>query len=253
MEITDIKVSYTMLTHNETDSLKRLLEQITKYKTTWDEIIIVDDYSDNLPTIKMLEWAQDDLGAKVFRNSLNGDFAQQKNFANAHCTNDYIFNIDADEIMPDFFMENYKEILFMNPNVEMYRLPRINTVEGITLAHIERWRWQISSLPTEIKNIEMPNKGDEYQLLKAYNLVLHEDGNKIKYLQPMINFPDYQNRIYKRKEEIEWIEKVHERVVGYKKYASFPSEKNYCILHHKEIAKQETQNKLYDTIIQGKV
>jgi len=252
MEITDIKVSYTILTHCETDSLKKLIEQIVKYKTTWDEIIIVDDYSDNLETIKILGWAQDEIGAKVFRNKLGGDFAQQKNFANAHCTNDYIFNIDADEMIPDFFMEHYKEILFMNQEVEMYRVPRINTVEGITLAHIERWHWQITSLPTEIRNVEMPVKGDEYQLLKAYNLILNEDGNKIKYLQPMINFPDYQNRIYKRSDSIMWVGKVHEKVAGYKKYASFPAEKNYCMLHNKPIAKQEKQNTLYDNIVQGK-
>ena len=253
MEITDIKVSYTILTHNETDSLKSLIEQINKYKTTWDEIIIVDDYSDNLKTIGTLGWAQDEIGAKVFRNKLNGDFAQQKNFANSHCTNDYIFNIDADEILTDFFMENYKEIIFINQEVEMYRVPRINTVEGITLPHIERWHWQISSLPTEIRNAEIQNKGDEYQLLKAYNLILNEDGNKIKYLQPMINFPDYQNRIYKRKDEIMWTGNVHERIIGYKKYASFPAEKNYCILHHKPISRQENQNAMYDRIIQGKL
>jgi glycosyltransferase involved in cell wall biosynthesis len=253
MEITDIKVSYTILTHNETDSLRALIELINKYKTTWDEIVIVDDYSDSIPTIKTLEWAQDDHKANVFRNKLDRDFAQQKNFAASKCTNDYIFNIDADEIMTDFFMENYKEILFINPDVEMYRLPRINTVEGITLAHIERWRWQIASLPTEIRTMEMAPGSDVYNLLKAYNLILNEDGNKIKYLQPMVNFPDYQNRIYKQKDEIEWSGKVHEKVIGYKKYASFPASKNYCILHHKDIGKQETQNKLYDTIVQGKI
>lgn len=253
MEPNDIKVSYTILTHNETDSLKTLIEHINKYKTVWDEIIIVDDYSDNLKTITILNWASDELGVKVFRNKLNGDFAQQKNFANSKCSNDYIFNIDADEIMSDFFMQNFKEILFINTEVEMYRLPRINTVEGITLGHIERWRWQISSLPTEVRDVEMTKKGDEYQLLKAYNLILNEDGNKIKYLQPMINFPDYQNRIYKRQDGIEWAGKVHEKIVGYKKYASFPAEKNYCIIHNKPIQKQELQNELYDKIVQGKM
>ena len=99
----------------------------------------------------------------------------------------------------------------------------------------------------------MAVKGDEYQLLKAYNLILNEDGNKIKYLQPMINFPDYQGRIYKKKENVEWSGKVHERIVGYKKYASFPAEKNYCIFHNKQIAKQERQNTIYDNIVQGKV
>ena len=253
MEITDIKVSYTILTHNETDSLKRLIEHINKYKTTWDEIIIVDDYSDNLETIKHLGWAQDDMGAQVFRNKLNGDFSAQKNFAASKCTNEFIFNIDADELMTDFFMEHYKEILFVNPDVEIFRLPRINTVEGITLAHIERWRWQISSLPTELKNVEMDKNSDEYHLLKSYNLILNEDGNKIKYLQPMVNFPDYQNRIYKKTETVSWSGNVHEKIVGYKKYASFPTEKNYCIIHNKEIGKQEAQNTLYDTIIQGKI
>lgn len=253
MEITDIKVSYTILTHNETESLRNLIALLNAHKTMWDEIVIVDDYSDNLETIKILGWAQDDIKAKVFRNQLKGDFSQQKNFANSHCTSDYIFNIDADEIFPDFFMKNYKEILFVNPEVEMYRLPRINTVEGITLSHIERWRWQISSLPTEIRTAQLNKTDDEYLLLKAYNLILNEDGNTIKYVQPIINFPDYQGRIYKRKDEIFWSGKVHEKIVGYKKYASFPAEKNYCLLHHKPIAKQEKQNALYDTIIQGKI
>lgn len=253
MEITDIKVSYTILTHNETTSLKVLLEKINKYKTMWDEVIIVDDYSDNLETIKILGWAQDDLQFKVFRNKLNGNFANQKNFAANHCTNDYIFNIDADELMPDFFMEHFKEILFLNSDVEMYRLPRINTVEGLTLQHIERWRWQITHLPTEIEEKEMMPGSDEYNLLKAYNLILTENGKLIKFLKPLVNFPDLQGRIYKRSETIQWQGNVHERIVGHKKYANFPMEKNYAIIHNKPIVKQERQNELYDRIIQGKI
>jgi glycosyltransferase involved in cell wall biosynthesis len=253
MEITDIKVSYTILTHNETTSLKKLLESINKHKTMWDEVIIADDYSDNLETIKILSWAQDELGFKVFRNKLNGDFAQQKNFAASHCTNDYIFNIDADEIMPDFFMEHFKEILFLNSEVEMYRLPRINIVDGITLKHIEQWRWQITHLPTEIDERKIIPGSDEYNLLKAYNLILDENDGNVKFLKPLINAPDYQGRIYKKADDIQWTGEVHERLTGFKKFSNFPFEINYSIIHNKQISKQELQNSMYNEIIKGKM
>lgn len=252
MDITDIKVSYTILTHGETTTLIALLASLNKHKSLWDEIVIVDDYSDNLETIRIVNSAAEEFGAKLFRNKLNGDFATQKNFAASKCMNEYIFNIDADEIMPDFFMEHFKEILFINPDVEMFRLPRINTVEGITLSHIERWRWQITSLPTEIFEKPISQNSDEYRLLRAYNLVINESEGIVKYLKPLINFPDYQGRIYKKSEAISWTGKVHERITGYKKFANFPAEKNYCIIHNKPIDKQEAQNELYNRIVEGR-
>ena len=253
MEKTDIKVSYTILTHNETTSLITLLDALNKYKTMWDEVVIVDDYSDNLETIKIINHAEEEYKFKVLRNKLNGDFASQKNFAASKCTNEYIFNIDADEMMSDFFFEHFKEIIFLNLNVEMYRLPRINTVEGLTLKHIERWRWQITTLPTEIDEKEIIPGSDEYNLLKAYNLILNENGKLIKFLKPLVNFPDFQGRLYKNAEHIKWVGNVHERLTGFKKFANFPLERNYSIIHDKPIAKQEKQNELYDRIIDGKV
>lgn len=248
MEINDIKVSYTILTHNETESLKKLLQHIQKYKTVWDEIIIVDDYSDNKETLDIIEWAVNELDAKEFVRKLDNDFASQKNFAESKATNEYIFNIDADEIMSDFFMENYKEILYLNLEAEMYRLPRLNTVSGLTLKHIEQWRWQISSIPTFINEKEMYKNSDEYQLLLAYGLIINEVENKVKYLVPLINYPDYQGRIYKKKDSIKWSGKVHELLIGYKKYCNFPMEKNYCIIHDKKIDRQEKQNEFYNNM-----
>ena len=45
-----MQLSYSMLTHNETDSLLKLIEFIVKYKDEEDEIVILDDYSDNKKT-----------------------------------------------------------------------------------------------------------------------------------------------------------------------------------------------------------
>ena len=45
-----MKISYSILTHNETDSLQKLLDFLLKWKDEEDEIVILDDYSDNKKT-----------------------------------------------------------------------------------------------------------------------------------------------------------------------------------------------------------
>jgi hypothetical protein len=63
-----------------------------------------------------------------------------------------------------------------------------------------------------------------------------------------INFPDYQWRIYKNDSKIVWVNKVHERLSGFKTYAALPEYVEYCLLHHKTIDRQETQNEFYDKL-----
>ena len=50
-----MKISYTILTHNETDSLLKLIEFLVKHKDEEDEIVILDDYSDNEKTKEILD------------------------------------------------------------------------------------------------------------------------------------------------------------------------------------------------------
>ena len=50
-----MKLSYSMLTHNETDSLLKLIEFIVEHKDQEDEIVILDDYSDNEKTKEILD------------------------------------------------------------------------------------------------------------------------------------------------------------------------------------------------------
>ena len=51
-----MKISYSMLVHNETNTLEKLLEFLVKYKQTQDEIVILDDYSDNEKTKKNIRF-----------------------------------------------------------------------------------------------------------------------------------------------------------------------------------------------------
>ena len=83
------------------------------------------------------------------------------------------FKIDADEIPNKILIDNLPQIIKENPDNEVYCVPRVNTVEGLTLEHLQKWGWKLTN--------------DKW-----------------------INWPDYQWRIYKNKPEIRWINKVHE-------------------------------------------
>ena len=54
--VSNLKISYSILTHNETDSLEKLLRFLVKWKQSQDEIVILDDYSDNEKTKQILDF-----------------------------------------------------------------------------------------------------------------------------------------------------------------------------------------------------
>ena len=206
-----MKISYSILTHNEDESLQRLLEFLVKHKDEEDEIVILDDFSDNKKTIEILDVMTSMHEMTFEQRHLLKDYAGQKNYLTRMCKNDYIVNIDADEIPHKSLMKNLKPILESNPTIDLYWVPRVNTVDGITQEHINKWGWNVNE------------KG-------------------------WVNFPDYQTRIYKNTNDIMWMNKVHERITGYDSVSNFPPQEEYCLYHHKQIKRQEQQNEFYDTI-----
>jgi len=120
-----------------------------------------------------------------------------------------VLKIDADEYLSEELLENLKEILEQNTHTQLFLIPRINTVEGLTPEHIQRWGWNVNQ-------------------------------------EGWVNFPDHQTRIVKNEPEINWENKVHERLVGFKLYASLPDE--YCLIHPKDIKRQERQNDFYSKL-----
>ena len=200
-----MKISYSILTHNETDSLQKLLNFLIEHKDEEDEIVILDDYSDNETTKSILDTMTSIHEIKFEQRRLLKDFAGQKNHLKNMCTGDYIFNLDADELPHKWLMKNIKEILQANPSVDLYWVPRVNTVEGLTQEHINKWGWNVNE------------KG-------------------------WVNFPDYQGRIWKNKKGIRWEKPVHETLVGYKEYTYLPMEEQFAFYHPKDIDRQEKQN-----------
>jgi len=207
-----MKISYSLLTHNETDSLLKLIEFLVKHKDEEDEIVILDDYSDNEKTKEILDTMCSIHEITFEQRNLNKDYASQKNYLKDMCTGDYIFNLDADELPHKSLIKNIKSILEANPTIDLYWVPRVNTVEGLTDAHVEAWGWDVNE------------KG-------------------------WVNFPDYQGRIWRNRPNIRWKNKVHEVLEGYKEHTYLPAEEQFSFYHPKDIDRQERQNKFYGTIV----
>ena len=208
-----MKLSYSILTHNETESLLDLINFIMDHKDEEDEIVILDDYSDNERTKEILDSAVSIYEIKFEQRHLHKDYAGQKNHLTRMCDGDYIVNIDADELPNLNLMKSIKPILEANPTIDLYWVPRVNTVDGLTQEHINKWNWRVDE------------KG-------------------------WVNFPDYQGRIWRNRSNIRWKNPVHEVLEGYKEYSMLPAEEQFCFYHPKTIERQEKQNLFYEQIIQ---
>ena len=209
-------ISYAIPVCNEHKELDRLLLFLNKYIDENDEIIIQCDSGNTTPEVfEVLDtYAPPEgyLGSiTVIEHPLNGDFASFKNNLKEHCQGDWIFQIDADEIPHKDLIENLKPLLQENPTTDLFLVPRINTVDGLTQEHIQKWGWKV-------------------------------DWNG------WVNFPDYQTRIVQNNPKIKWTSKVHEVLVGHSKYSLLPKEEEWCLYHPKDIRKQEAQNNFYNTI-----
>ena len=203
-----MKISYAIPVCNEHIELEKLLSFLIKLIDKEDEIIVQCDKGNTTPEVyKVLN----SLNQSYIEFPLNGHFSNFKNNLKEHCTGDWIFQIDADELPHKSLITNLKSLLELNPTVEMFLVPRVNTVEGLTQEHINKWRWSVNE-------------------------------------KSWVNWPDYQTRIIQNSPKIQWTSKVHEVIVGMSTKGLLPMEEEWSLYHHKHILKQEVQNKFYDSL-----
>ena len=211
-----MKVSYAIPVCNEHVELEKLLSFLVKHIDENDEIVVQCDQGNTTPEVyKVLDSFKAPVGLKdplnVIEFPLNGHFSNFKNNLKDHCTGDWIFQIDADELPHESLITNLKELLKLNTNTEMLLVPRVNTVEGLTQEHVNKWRWNVNE------------KG-------------------------WVNWPDYQTRIIQNGPKIKWQNKVHEQIVGISTKGALPMEEEWCLYHPKTIGRQEAQNNFYDSL-----
>jgi hypothetical protein len=206
------KISFGITVSTELNEIKELVPFILKNKKQKDEIIVLyDEKNGNPEVLDFLLPFNNKPNVQTWRsNDWNNNFADWKNKLNSYCTGDYILQLDADEMISEYLVKNIYEIVSLNPEIDLYYLPRINTVEGITEEHIKKWGWNINNL-----------------------------GH--------INHPDYQGRLYKK--GLMWAGKVHEKIINHSKYGVLPENIiEYSIIHNKNIIKQEKQNNYYNKL-----
>ena len=205
-------ISYAITVCNELEEITKLLNFLQTNIRKEDEIVIQYDETSVTDEVKEYVTLMDSMheNHKVIGFPLNKDFATFKNNLKSYCSKDYIFQVDADEIPHEYLVEYLPSLLDTNP-VDIVFVPRVNTVDGLTKSHIDKWKWKVNE------------KG-------------------------WVNFPDYQTRIYKNTEDVTWMNKVHERITGYNTFSNFPAEEKWSLYHPKQIDRQEQQNEFYETI-----
>ncbi len=211
-----MKISYAIPVCNEHEELERLLNFLIKNIREEDEIVVQCDKGNTTPEVyEVLNLFQAPTGyvdpVKVIEFSLNADFASFKNNLKENCSGDWIFQIDADEYPDEYLITALPNLLQENSTTDVFLVPRINEVVGITQTHLGEWGWN------------MNDRG-------------------------WINYPDYQTRILRNVSEINWHNKVHEVIKGHKKFIKLPTNEEYSLWHPKHITRQEIQNKFYSTI-----
>ena len=207
-----MRISYAITVCTEFLEIQRLINFLLKHKRAQDDIVVLFDEANGDKEIE----------AYLRSHSVNGEFswyagkfekhfADWKNKLTSYCTGDYIFQIDADEIPNENLIIALPEVIEENPEMDVYLVPRVNTVDGLTPEHIAKWGWNVT-----------------------------ETG--------WVNWPDFQWRIWKNLPEIKWINKVHERLDGFKTYTALPDAEYFALYHPKTIEKQEKQNNYYNTL-----
>jgi glycosyltransferase involved in cell wall biosynthesis len=202
-----LKISYGITVHNEAEELQKLLQVLNKNIDKEDEIVVCVDGDDEKVEAVLGESLDSWQNYIVYKRKLDGNFADQKNSVIEKSSGDYIFHIDADEYPNEILLQQLKQILEMN-DVDLVWIPRVNTVDGFTQEDVQKWGWRVNE------------KG-------------------------WVNYPDYQARVFRNREDIRWTRPLHEYITGCKTYSHLPPHEELSLYHPKTMEKQEKQNMFY--------
>jgi len=201
-----LNISYGITVHNEVDELEKLLGKLLVNMDEEDEVVICVD-GDDIGVKDVIELYSIDSRVIHYDRKLDGNFADHKNSVIEKSSGDYIFHIDADEYPNKILLKQLKEILTIN-DVDLIWIPRVNTVDGFTQEDVQKWGWRVDE------------KG-------------------------WVNYPDYQARVFRNREDIRWTRPLHEYIIGCKTYAHLPPHEELSLYHPKTKEKQEQQNNFY--------
>lgn len=245
-----ISISYCICCWNEHVELSLLLKKLMKFLNEEDEIVIQGDQGKVTDeVVSVVRTALKDTRVKYVEFPLNKDFSTFKNNAFKHCEKDYIYLIDPDEIPHPKMLENLKFLLFENTDVDVFRIPRINIVQGLNSEYSKSQGWNVQKIP--VPKLDYDSK----EILSIYGI---KENNAIegKLDIEVVNPFDWQSRLLKNHVGIKYINPVHEVLTGYKILTDLPTtyehfkefDFTWCLFHVKKLERQKFQNNFYQTI-----
>jgi glycosyltransferase involved in cell wall biosynthesis len=119
------RLSATIITFNEEQNIRRCIESLIKVA---DEIVVVDSYSTDSTAAICSE-----LGVRFISNPFKG-YIEQKNYALAQTTHEWVISLDADEALsPELAKQIIK--LMPNPTCDQYSMNRLTQYCGQWIRH----------------------------------------------------------------------------------------------------------------------
>ena len=106
-----MKISFALLCHNEDESLQTLMGQLLKPRPYDYEVVIVHDVG-KPKTSQVIEYYRTNRpDITLYERPLNNDYAAQKNYMTKQCSGEWVVNPDADEMLPEYLLENIHLII----------------------------------------------------------------------------------------------------------------------------------------------
>ncbi len=170
-----LPVSVFMITQNEED---RIAASISAIRDIVDEVIVVDSGS----TDKTLEICQS-LGAKTYHRDWTG-YGEQKRYAESLCKNDYVINLDADEVATPEFCDELVNLYKDNNNsfphqaykfkiTNIYPFAKKPRIGAYSYNNIRFYDKNFATFKTsEVHDSVVPNS-DSTTIGQLKNIVLH--------------------------------------------------------------------------------
>lgn len=116
-----VKLSVIIIAKNEADRIEACIRAVEGLA---DEVVLVDSGSTD-DTVKIAK----DLGARTFFNAWTG-YGPQKRFSEDCAVNDWVLNLDADEVVSPELKTEIKALLSDTPPLNAYRMKIRNVYPG---------------------------------------------------------------------------------------------------------------------------
>ncbi len=204
-------ISVAMLTHNESEEFRWLMDALTPALDVIDEIVLVDDCSrpDFIAVVREFE---SKMPLHFHQRPLHKNFARQRNYMKSLCRGRLIFYLDPDELPPVRVVRGLPRILQMMDELEVdaCQLPRLNI-------------WLDGDQPVHPNNVDLRDKR---------LTLIWED----------------QYRIMRNLPHLHWTMRLDEYPAGVRRAYRFPHDLAYALLHFKTRERQARQRAFYRSI-----